>query len=222
MALDVGKERADWVALLDDDIEPSPTWLAALAATQRMSGAPFVVGPRRFQLAPSAPAWFTDAFFPGIDLPEGAEMEFGNTANLLIASAWLSANPHVRFDSRYGVTGGEDMVFMADAMSAGAKVVFSPHALVTERYPAERCTVRYVLRGSFWIGNNMYLINLHTNASSKRRVVLRGCKKVTTGALNPIRRGLRGQRPLLMLSLSEIVTGLGMISGVFGLRVAHK
>lgn len=127
---------SEWLAFLDDDCEPQPGWLAALAAAA--DGADVIEGRT---LTPG-----------GTDSPFEEHVE-----NLHGGSLW-SCNLAVRrdvferlggFDEDFAEAGGEDMEFAWRVRRAGLRVRFAPEALV--HHPPRRIGWRGLWRRTWMI-----------------------------------------------------------------------
>lgn len=218
-----GATTGDFIAMIDDDCEPSPQWINELLAVQRRSGADLVTGAREYRAAPGSPSWFAEQGFSlDADDPceDGGVPVAGHTANVLMSVGFLRRCPSVRFRTELGRTGGEDMVFFGAAEAAGARHRYSAAGLVTERVPLERTTMRSLLRYSLWFGNNEAVINRATGGTSRRRLALRGGRRVVEPLAQTL-AGSRGRPRPWRRALFDSVRGLGLLAGVVGVRVNH-
>jgi succinoglycan biosynthesis protein ExoM len=105
-----------------------------------------VLAPVEPQVPPSAPGWIRRGrFYEWPHQPEGAQvplvcMRFGN---VLLRSDCLRAE-NGPFDSRYGLTGGEDLDLLVRLAHKGARIVWSEKAPVFEPVEAKRLSLRYI------------------------------------------------------------------------------
>lgn len=222
-AIETAMELGEFVACLDDDCIPNPGWLAELLRVARVRNADIVVGHRAFFAAAPAPSWLTsepfleeNALYPDESVPTS-----GNTANVLLRSAWLAAGG-VRFRSELGKVGGEDMVFFADAGAAGAEIRFAAGSVSREPCDGRRATFRYQLWRQAWLGNNEAVINRSTHAVAPLRLLLRGAKRTARGAVHPIVQLARHSAPQWRWALAYAGRGVGLILGVCGVRLRHR
>ena len=79
-------------------------------------------------------------------------MDEASTNNVLVRMAEVRRGG-VRFHERFGLTGGEDVLFFRDLKAVGAEIVWSPEAWVSEHVPGERATFAYLAREYFRCGN---------------------------------------------------------------------
>jgi succinoglycan biosynthesis protein ExoM len=225
MALEGALEFADWIAMTDDDCEPATDWLEALLEVQRRTGADAVSGALRRRVPPGSPRWLTDEPFLEIGLWEGLEdgaaVTSAATHDSLLSGRWLREHPELRFEPRFGTTGGEDPVFYRAAHAAGLKIHYAPRAVVFENEPPARATLRYQLRSFFWFGNSAYVTCVHAGAHPVR-MFLHGGKVLVGGLMRPFGRLLRGQSPQLRYGLASALRGAGVMIGLLGVRVAHR
>ena len=229
MARNVGLEtamgRADWIAMTDDDCEPSPQWIEALLEVQHRTGADAVTGILKRRVPPGSASWLTDEPFLDAGLMEniedGAEVSAGATHNSMISSRWLREHPQIRFDPDFGVTGGEDPVFYRTAHGTGLKIHFALRAVVYENEPPSRATLSYQLRTFFWLGNSSFITSVSRGAHPFR-MALHGGKVLLNGLLRPFSLLAHGRSPQLRYGLAEVLRGTGMVIGLLGIRVRHK
>lgn len=225
MAIGAASEIADWVAMTDDDCEPEPAWLETLLDVQRRTGADAIAGRYRRRAPPGAPSWLSDEPFLEIalmgEVDDGGELDMAGTNNSLVSSRWWKAHPEVRFDPRLGVAGGEDVVFYRTAHAAGLRIHAAPRAVVWEEQPPTRTSLAYQLWHFFWLGNSSFVTRHGIRETSPARMFLQGGNQVRRALTRPIARVLRGQSPQLRYSLAVTLNGIGLMAGIFGLRVSH-
>lgn len=139
----------DLLVFIDDDETPRPGWLAALVATHSSYGAGAVAG-----RVVSEPEGQPDPF-----VVEGGYFERSHRATLVTGAAIVRAATNnllldlkavrssaVRFDERFGTSGGEDSLFTGQLHGAGVPMVWCAEAVVTDHVPTERLTREYAVR----------------------------------------------------------------------------
>ncbi len=136
----------DWMAFIDDDERAPRDWLQELLHAAEVFHADGVLAPVEPQVPPSAPGWIRRGrFYDWPHQPEGAQvpldgMRFGN---VLLRSDRLRAE-NGPFDSRYGLTGGEDTDLLVRLVHKGAKIVWSEKAPVFEPVEPRRLSLQYI------------------------------------------------------------------------------
>ena len=224
LAVETALEVGEWIAMTDDDCEPPPQWLQALLDLQERTGADAVTG-RMVRRAPeNAPRWITDQPFFELGVEEradGSKMSVAATFNSLLASDWLKAHPHIRFDPNMGVVGGEDMVFFRAAHAAGLRIRFSELGFVYENESIERATFGYQLYVYFWHGNSAALACVE-DGMKRSRVFVHGTASLVRAGVRPVSRLLRGQKPQLRFCLAQILHAFGKQLGAVGVRIDHR
>ena len=155
---------SDALVFIDDDEIPSPGWLKALVSTWRAQGCAAVTGPTppAFEVDPSA--WVTaSGAFDSWEAADGAQVRSADTGNLLLDLAVVE-NLGLRFDPRYGLTGGEDSLFTRQLTRAGGVIRFAAGAVVTKRVPAARARRTWVLERSLRSGSSWARVRIDTAA----------------------------------------------------------
>lgn len=220
---------SDALIFIDDDEMPSPGWLAALVGTWRTQDCAAVTGPTPpvFEAAPSP--WVTaSGAFDSWDASDGAQVHSADTGNLLLDLAVVE-RLGLRFDPRYGLTGGEDSLFTRQLTRAGGVIRFAAGAVVTKRVPAARATRTWVLERSLRSGSSWARVRIDTagpagggSSGTLARLRLRlgyGAKGVAKACVDGLRGGvarLRGNVPAQARYEVSSRGGLGMVVGALG------
>ena len=145
----IARARGDYIAFIDDDEIPAPSWLLQLHETCQAHGADSVLGPvvPRFETTP--PSWLVKsglcvrtAFPTGTRLKSTKHLRTGN----ILLTRSLFDGLETPFNPALGRTGGEDADFLGRLLDAGRSFVWCQEAPVYEAVPAERQTLRYHLR----------------------------------------------------------------------------
>lgn len=222
---------SDALVFIDDDEIPSPGWLKALVSTWRAQGCAAVTGPTppTFEIDPSA--WVVaSGAFDSWEAADGAQVRSADTGNLLLDLAVVEGLG-LRFDPRYGLTGGEDSLFTRQLTRAGGVIRFAAGAVVTKRVPAARARRTWVLERSLRSGSSWARVRIDTAApdggASGRLARLRlrlgyGAKGLAKAGIDGARAGvarIRGDVPAQARYEVSSRGGLGMVVGALGIHV---
>ena len=222
---------SDALVFIDDDEIPSPGWLKALVSTWRAQGCAAVTGPTppTFEIDPSA--WVVaSGAFDSWEAADGAQVRSADTGNLLLDLAVVEGMG-LRFDPRYGLTGGEDSLFTRQLTRAGGVIRFAAGAVVTKRVPAARARRTWVLERSLRSGSSWARVRIDTAApdggASGRLARLRlrlgyGAKGLAKAGIDGARAGvarIRGDVPAQARYEVSSRGGLGMVVGALGVHV---
>ena len=223
IAINTASEDADWVAMVDDDCEPEPTWLCAYLDVLEATGADCATGPMKLRVPPGSPAWLHEQpFFADVrfDYENAAPMSLAATNNSIIRASFLRDRPDIRFRPELGKLGGEDMVFYRTAHAAGLKIHFAERAAVWGNEPPERATFKHQVMYRFWLGNSMFVTNSYFG-ESRARLFLRGGKMFAKALLRPITRLSRLSSPQWRYCVASCASGIGLMTGALGFRKEH-
>ncbi len=156
------------LVFIDDDERPAPGWLRALVGTWEATGAGAVVGPvvSRFDVEPS-PWVAAGRFFERRRPATGTPLAVAATNNIALDLAVLQARG-LRFDERFGLSGGSDTLFSRQLHASGATMVWCDEALVLDVVPAARTTARWVLARALRSGNSWARTSLVLAAARER------------------------------------------------------
>ena len=222
---------SDALVFIDDDEIPSPGWLKALVSTWRAQGCAAVTGPTppTFEVDPSP--WVTaSGAFDSWEAADGAQVRSADTGNLLLDLAVVEGLG-LRFDPRYGLTGGEDSLFTRQLTRAGGVIRFAAGAVVTKRVPAARARRTWVLERSLRSGSSWARVRIDTAApdggASGRLARLRlrlgyGAKGLAKAGIDGARAGVAricGDVPAQARYEVSSRGGLGMVVGALGVHV---
>ncbi len=165
---------ADVLVFIDDDERPHERWLQALLATLTAQGAVAVVGPVVSQFDGELTPWVAAGrFFDRRRLPTGTVIEVAATNNLLLDLRWLR-DTGLRFDERFGISGGSDTLFTRELVHRGGRMVWCDEAVVVDRVPASRTAARWVLQRAFRSGNGWARTSLALSGNRRDRWRTRG------------------------------------------------
>lgn len=213
---------AKLLVFIDDDERPRPGWLAALLDTYERTGAAGVTGPVYPDYEGEPDPWLVAAgIFIRKEYADGTEMPAAGTGNLLLDLAQVR-ELGLRFDDRFGLTGGSDTLFTRQLVRSGRRIVYAAKAGVLDKVPAGRMSrawgrQRYFRVGNTWSRTSIelaegpverWLVRLRLTALGLART---GYGVVRTGvgfATRDLGHRARGER--------GVVRGLGMISGAWG------
>ena len=208
---------ADFIAFIDDDEVPDRHWLVELVRVQRNTSADVVTGPVAPAFEEDPPAWIVQGqFFDRPRFVTGQRMDWATTSSVLIAGHLLGVEP---FSTEMQFTGGSDTEFFMRSIMKGAKIVWADEALVSETIPKTRTTVGWIVRREYRRGNTLSICLRSLQDSPWRRfrrtthAVLRIAQGVGTIGL-----GIVTGRATVVRGLQRMALGLGMITGLVGLR----
>jgi len=210
--------------MTDDDCEPDPAWLAHLLEAVNTYGADCATGPMHSRMPPGAPAWLTrqpfsrDVHFPFRD---GQEIDVAATNNSIIRTRFLVEHPDIRFDPRFGVLGGEDMVFYRSAARAGLEIRYASSAAIWANEPPSRATFSHQVWYRVWLGNSEAITNLALDLAPRSRLVVRALRRAFAALTRPACRIVTGKPPEIRYAVASMAGAFGMLSGTFGIRLRH-
>jgi glycosyltransferase involved in cell wall biosynthesis len=219
-ALSVAMPIADFVAITDDDAEPTPEWLAELLRVQKLYRADVVSGPSLPRFLEEPPTWILEGhFFEGPRRKTGTRVETAAAGNALVRCGALEQMGRF-FDENLGLTGCEDTEFFRRMFRDGNKMVWSDEAITYECFPPTRMTLRWLLQRKYRIANGR-------GSSELRRLEGVTCLWVFVSGLKCLVRGavhlafaiaLRQGAVARVHALVKLVSGVGWLTGLLGLR----
>jgi len=208
----------DAIAFIDDDERPDPGWLDALVDASERFAADVVTGPvlNDFEVAPPSDL---ASSFERRRWTTGDRVPWPRTGNVLIRRPALE-DPPLRFRDSYGLSGGSDSLLFIELERRGIHAVWADDAVVRERVPASRTTLRWVLRRSFRLGNTHTRFDRDLDGRI-RTMAVRAAKAVgwiLTGAVATVAATARGDGRGRVRGMERLWRGAGMLAGLGGHR----
>lgn len=210
----------DFLALIDDDEQPAPTWLDEMLRIQRDHAADVVAGPVYPQFERPPPAWVVcGRFFEPRTHPDGAVLDYAFGGSVLWRAS-LCRNGGHRFGEHYGLIGGSDSEFFTRLHRAGCKIVWSQKAEVLEFIPPERTNARWLVRRMYRTGNAGVLVARDLDGNTLRTNAILFCKALAWLAIGAgqTAAGLVAGKHLRVTGYRHVAYGLGILAGLTGRR----
>ena len=174
-------ERADVVALTDDDVRPEPTWVAALCGALDDTGADFVAG-RIFPLwEVEPPRWMSPALYGVLAIPDGGDRRLDITpeeqrvvpigANMAVRASVIARIGGLRTDLgklEGTLRTGEDHDFFLRMLAHGYRGVYEPAAVVRHWVPRNRLDRGYCRRWLYQNGRDVARLEATHRPAVKR------------------------------------------------------
>jgi succinoglycan biosynthesis protein ExoM len=149
--------KGNFVAFIDDDEYPSPTWLRDLFQTCNTCGADGVLGPVVPYFEQKPPNWLIKGrFFERPTHPTGFKISSLDmrTGNVMFKNKILDG-VETPFRAEFG-TGGEDVDFFRRMIGKGCVFVWCNESIVYEMVPKARFKRSYLLKRALRRGNNSF------------------------------------------------------------------
>lgn len=207
----------DFVAFLDDDEVPCPSWLDELLHVQEAYAADIVSGPQISVFDEPVPAWIKKGrFFEHPRHSTGRTLEMASTSNVLMAPEVFEGMDGP-FDERFALTGGEDTHFFMRVCDRGRKVTWADEALVYESVPEDRMNASWILRRAYRHGNTLSLCerDLRPSLATRLKRMLKGLTRVVQGTVLVAPSSLLGKH-VCVQALAWVCYGAGSLSGLAG------
>jgi succinoglycan biosynthesis protein ExoM len=151
---------ADYIATIDDDETADECWLLNFFNAAVQYRADVLFGRVEPVFEAKTPEYMKKCpIFNRERLPSGSiiGIESYNTGNAYFKRGAIE-NESLRFDPRFGQTGGEDTHFFDQLKQKGYPAVWCDEAVVFHYYPPERARLRWILQRTFRLGNNAIYI----------------------------------------------------------------
>ena len=224
MALEAG---ASWLVFIDDDEWAEPNWLIELLAAAHRHGVAIVSGFVQAEYETTPPQWAVDlGTFQRRTWPDGHDLDYAITANVLVASNILAGNSRP-FDETLRFSGGSDLQLFHRLHREGHRIVFAPCARTHEIIPATRMNKTWAIRRQYRRGVNRSttLRSLDFGPKTVLKRIIGAGKELLAGGAIFAAGSLRGEIERLR-GKTRMAYGWGMLIGLSGhkyeeYRVTH-
>ena len=174
-------QRAEIIALTDDDVRPEPHWIRALCQAFEETGADFVAG-RIFPLwEVPPPPWMSPALYGVLAVPDGGDQRLSLTpaehrvvpigANMAVRAEVIGRIGGLRTDLgklEGTLRTGEDHDFFLRMLAHGYRGVYEPAAVVRHWVPRTRLDRGYCRRWLYQNGRDVARLEAtHTPAVTR-------------------------------------------------------
>ena len=140
------------LVFVDDDEYPVPHWLTSLAECMREYQCALIAGPILPVFPADAPVWIQALDLHNTQgLRSGDPIDYTATGNFLMNRAGVE---DIRFDARFGKTGGGDTDFFLRLKDKGLEMRWCEHAVVYEDIPADKATAQRIIHRFMAQGRN--------------------------------------------------------------------
>lgn len=217
--VEIARPGSDWIAFIDDDEEPAPTWMASLLRAQQAYAADVVTGPVLPRFDGDVPRWAEKGgFFQRLRYATGTRRDRAFTNNVMFrAEIFDRVHPH--FDERMVMTGGSDAHFSRRVNRAGFRIFWTDEAEVFETFSTSRMTTRWVYQRAYRIGTTSAFImrDLRSLPGAVASILPVALFQLVRGGLLAA-TGWPFGRHLAIRGVRNVCNGAGMLVGLLGGR----
>jgi hypothetical protein len=128
----------------------------------------------------------------------------------------------LRFDARFGLTGGEDTLFTHQLIAAGGEIRWCDEAVAVESIPADRLTRAWVLTRSFRSAGSWSRAELQVAGSAAGRarlravLAVRAAARTALAALQWLGAAVRGDVAGRARAMCTLASYAGLVVGAVG------
>lgn len=218
---EAGDARA--LVFIDDDETPGDGWLAHLLTLWREQRPTAVAGPVLSAVPVGTDRWVLGTgLFRRHRRVTGTPMAGMATNNLLLDMDFVRQH-NLRFDPRFGLTGGEDSKFGQDLLAAGGTIMWCDEAEVSEHVPTTRLERGWVRRrltrnGESWVRARVVDLSPAPGFAVRLGYLVRGTLKILVGLLGVVWFGGVRSPERQGRATSVWAGGLGMVRGALGIQ----
>ncbi|GAL11914.1 succinoglycan biosynthesis protein exoM [Vibrio astriarenae] len=161
----------DWIGFIDDDETIDKHWLEAMYTAILDSEHGIFLGPVEAIYSPNEHRqWMPKgAFHDTKPTFRDGKICSGYTCNVLIRYNDTQVKS-IRFDERFGKTGGEDTLFLEQLQTLGLSMTYVENARVREPVPTQRSSLKWLMQRRFRFGQTHARVLLEQNTSVYARI----------------------------------------------------
>ena len=208
------RRKADFIAMIDDDVRADRWWLSKLFAKSAETGSDIFAGPVFFDFPEGTSDFLRTAFLGGSPLSGPIDLINGTTG-VLIDAKTLDASGWPTFDPAFGLTGGGDKEWFSRLKGMGARFEWVSDAHVFETVPPSRANLKWFLKRRYRYGiDDIRIDRLHGTPASRFVLIAQALGLL---ALSPL------LLPLLFTDrryvwLGRFARALGRLCAPFGVK----
>ncbi|MEM8830382.1 MAG: glycosyltransferase [Cyanobacteria bacterium P01_G01_bin.19] len=211
--------NSDFVAILDDDEVPEPSWLEELLIVQREYNSGIVTGPiiPRFENS-GVPDWIVKGkFFEQPRYDTGHNRPVAYTNNVLVRTEILK-NLDPVFDDRFAMLGGSDCFLFLNLHKAGHTIIWADDAVVYDNIPSYRTKLKWILFRCYRVSSSYSSVEkeLYPSFAVQLTRTIKGFALIGIGLVRLI-PSLLIEKAAVVNSLVYISRGLGTLGGLLGI-----
>ncbi len=212
------KEKADFIAYLDDDEVVSPDWIEALHQTISLSKADIVQAPVLYRYPKGTSSWF---FQKQKRSPEELTPISTVATGNVIFGTQLVTKMGLSFDGSYTTCAGEDNDFFERALQKGAVALRTNKAPVFENTPYEKTFLSYQMKRHFSCGaaNAKRWRSLYTIWHALRRALPKALGRFISGWVILLLNTLIWRKRGIVKGLHYLSFSCGLASGLMGKNI---
>ena len=204
--------NADFIAMIDDDEWPAPTWIEEFLKTARATQADVLQGSILFGQGDAADG------HGDIRRATGPIAMLQGAGNLLIRRAVLEDMAAPWFDPQFALSGGEDQDFFVRLQRAGKRFAWSDEARAHGEVPDTRANLGWLLRRAYSVGNSDMRVLLK-HRPGMARLALELLKILASLLLSPLAAAILAASPNRKArALQKLFRAAGKLTAMFGAR----
>jgi len=208
---------SDYLIFIDDDEWVEPLWLDRLYTYCQNQGGNIVVSGGVIYELPDETPEDIRPLFSQKQQPTGTLLESCATNNVLVP-IFITKTLSLRFEESNPLAGGTDTIFFHEAVKAGVVIKKCAEALVHEAVPENRATLKWLSKRKFRGGVTLAWRERQKGRSTFSIVTFTGRKLLVNLFLTSV-MFLIGNKYKQKKRWLRACRLLGILSGVFGLRV---
>ena len=203
---------AQFIAMIDDDEWPEPSWIDQFLACAAQTKADALQGSILFGQTSCADG------HGDIRRPTGPVAMLQGAGNLLIRRAVLEEMTQPWFDPAFALSGGEDRDFFMRLQRAGKRFAWSDQARARGDVPESRANLGWLLRRAYSVGNSDMLVLLKYRPGGLR-LAAELIKILASLLLSPLGAVILAASPnRRALPLQKMFRAAGKLSALAGRR----
>jgi succinoglycan biosynthesis protein ExoM len=203
---------AQFIAMIDDDEWPEPSWIDQFLACAAQTKADALQGSILFGQTSCADG------HGDIRRPTGPVAMLQGAGNLLIRRSVLEEMTRPWFDPAFALSGGEDRDFFMRLQRAGKRFAWSDQARARGDVPESRANLGWLLRRAYSVGNSDMLVLLKYRPGTLR-LAAELVKILASLLLSPLGAVILAASPnRRALPLQKLFRAAGKLSAMAGRR----
>ena len=217
-AIDVSHSwHADYIVFIDDDEWVEEQWLNRLYAYCVACGGDAVISGEVIAVFPEHTPDYISGLIKNKRRQTGTVLTTCATNNVIFPVS-LTRDLGLRFDTSVPLAGGTDTRFFTEAYHRGIKIVKCADAIVYEKVPETRATLRWMISRKYRVGITDVWRRRY-NGESLFKIVMSVLLQVTVNSVRVLIYAITNRKLKRNLSILKLAKAAGSVAGLFGVSV---
>lgn len=208
------ESQSDIIVFIDDDEHASPGWLERHVYVLEHKVCSAVLGPVVPLYPDITPSWLIESgVYERKKNKINSTLKLANTGNVSLCNRDIT---RLRFNKKYGLSGGGDTEFFKRFTGLDKIICWDDEAIVYEEVSLERLKLSWVMKRGFRLGQTHSKVNIRS-ANSRKKIIYASHQTILIfiSIIRVVGACLIGRAEVVKYT-RELTVRIGRLTGLFG------